>query len=74
VPLTAREFRVLQALLASPGRVLSRETILRRAWEDGTHVTDRTVDVHIAKIRHKIPFLADAIETVKDVGYRLRDE
>jgi DNA-binding response OmpR family regulator len=74
VPLTAREFRVLEALLASPGRVLSRETILRRAWEDGTHVTDRTVDVHIAKMRHKVPFLACAIETVKDVGYRLRDE
>jgi DNA-binding response OmpR family regulator len=74
VPLTAREFRILETFLASPGRVLSREAILRRAWEDGTHVTDRTVDVHLAKMRQKIPLLAEAIETVKDVGYRLRDE
>ena len=71
VPLTPKEFRILQALLSSAGRVLSRETILTRVWGGGTHVTDRTVDVHIAKIRRKIPFLADAIRTVKDVGYQI---
>jgi DNA-binding response OmpR family regulator len=72
VSLTSKEFRILQALLSSPGRVLSRESILRRVWGEGTHVIDRTVDVHIAKIRQKIPFLSDAIETVKDFGYKLR--
>ncbi len=73
VPLTSKEFRILQALLAAPGRVLTRESILKKVWGDGTYVVDRTVDVHIAKLRQKIPFLAEAIETVKDVGYRLRE-
>lgn len=73
IPLTSKEFRILQVLLSAPGRVLSRETILNRVWGDGTHVLDRTVDVHIAKLRQKIPYLAEAIETVQDVGYRLRE-
>ncbi|HEX8043956.1 response regulator transcription factor [Candidatus Deferrimicrobium sp.] len=73
VALTSREFRVLQALLSSSGRVLSREAILSKVWGNDTHVIDRTVDVHIAKLRQKIPFLAEAIETVKDVGYKLRE-
>jgi DNA-binding response OmpR family regulator len=72
VSLTSKEFRILQALLTSSGRVLSREAILRKVWGEDTHVIDRTVDVHIAKIRQKIPFLVQAIETVKDVGYKLR--
>jgi DNA-binding response OmpR family regulator len=73
VSLTSKEFRILQALLSSGGRVLSREAILSKAWGGDTHVTGRTVDVHIAKLRQKIPFLARAIETVKDVGYKLRE-
>ena len=74
VSLTSKEFRILQALLATPGRVLSRESILKKVWGEGTYVIDRTVDVHIAKLRQKIPFLSEAIETVKDVGYRLRED
>ena len=74
VDLTPKEFRILRALLSSAGRVLSRESILAKVWGEATHVTDRTVDVHIAKIRRKIPFLADAIRTVKDVGYQLREK
>jgi DNA-binding response OmpR family regulator len=73
VSLTSKEFRILQALLSSAGRVLSREAILSKVWGEDTHVIDRTVDVHIAKLRQKIPFLAEAIETVKDVGYKLRE-
>jgi two-component system phosphate regulon response regulator PhoB len=73
VSLTSKEFRILQALLSSAGRVLSREAILSRVWGGDTHVIDRTVDVHIAKLRQKIPFLTRAIETVKDVGYKLRE-
>jgi DNA-binding response OmpR family regulator len=72
VSLTSKEFRILQALLATPGRVLTRETILQKVWGEGTYVIDRTVDVHIAKLRQKIPFLSEAIETIKDVGYKLR--
>jgi DNA-binding response OmpR family regulator len=74
VSLTSKEFRILQALLSAPGRVLTRESILKKAWGEGTHVIDRTVDVHIAKLRRKIPFLSEAIETVKDVGYKLRED
>jgi len=73
VALTSKEFRILQALLSSSGRVLSRDAILSKVWGEDTHVIDRTVDVHIAKLRQKIPFLAEAIETVKDVGYKLRE-
>jgi len=73
VSLTSKEFRILQALLSSAGRVLSRDAILSKVWGEGTHVIDRTVDVHIAKLRQKIPFLVKAIETVKDVGYKLRE-
>ena len=72
VGLTAKEFRILQTLLSSSGRVLSRDAILSKVWGEDTHVIDRTVDVHIAKLRQKIPFLVKAIETVKDVGYKLR--
>jgi len=73
VSLTSKEFRILQALLSSAGRVLSRDAILSKVWGEGTHVIDRTVDVHIAKLRQKIPFLVKAIETVNDVGYKLRE-
>lgn len=74
VHLTTKEFRILSAFLSAPGRVLSREAILARVWGEGTYVTDRTVDVHVAKIRRKIPLLAEAIETVPDAGYRLREK
>ncbi|MBI5420006.1 MAG: response regulator transcription factor [Deltaproteobacteria bacterium] len=74
VSLTSKEFRILQALLSTPGRVLTRESILKKVWGEGTYVIDRTVDVHIAKLRQKIPFLSEAIETVKDVGYKLRED
>ena len=74
VSLTSKEFRILKAFLSSPGRVLTRESILKKAWGEGISVIDRTVDVHIAKLRRKVPFLSEAIETVKDVGYKLRDD
>jgi len=73
VSLTSKEFRILHALLAAAGRVLSREAILSRVWGEDTHVVDRAVDVHIANIRRKIPPLAEAIQTVKDAGYRIRE-
>ena len=73
VSLTSKEFRILHALLAAAGRVLSREAILSRVWGNDTHVVDRAVDVHIANLRRKIPPLAEAIQTVKDAGYRIRE-
>jgi DNA-binding response OmpR family regulator len=73
VPLTSKEFGILQALLSAGGRVLTRAAILSRVWGEDTHVVERAVDVHIANIRRKIPALAEAIQTVKDVGYRVRE-
>jgi len=73
VQLTAKEFALLQQLLENPGRVLTRQTLLDRVWGYQSDVTTRTVDVHIRRLREKIPMLADMIVTVKSLGYKLKD-
>jgi DNA-binding response OmpR family regulator len=72
VELSRMEFELLAALAAQPGRVFTRSQLLDRAWPDGGCVTDRTVDAHIKAVRKKFPD-ADLIETIRGVGYRLRD-
>ncbi len=67
-----KEFELLAFLVANRGRVFSRETLLSRIWGDTVYVIDRTVDVHISKIRDKIGPYAELLETVKGVGYRFR--
>lgn len=74
VDLTAKEFGLLEALLKDRGRVLSRDVLLNRVWGYDYVGETRTVDVHIRRLREKIPSLADAITTVKSIGYKLRDE
>ena len=71
VRLTAKEFLLLQYLLRHRGRVLSRDVLLTDVW--GYHYTGgtRTVDVHIRRLREKLPVLNEAIETVKQFGYKL---
>ena len=73
VRLTAKEFLLLQYLVQHRGRVLSRDLLLTDVW--GYHYTGgtRTVDVHIRRLREKLPLLAEAIETVKQFGYKLTD-
>ena len=73
VRLTAKEFLLLQYLVEHRGRVLSRDLLLTDVW--GYHYTGgtRTVDVHIRRLREKLPFLADAIVTIKQFGYRLEE-
>jgi DNA-binding response OmpR family regulator len=73
VHLTAKEFALLHQLLANRGRVLTREVLLDRVWGYEADVTTRTVDVHVRRLREKIPLLVDAILTVKSMGYKLRD-
>ncbi|HXZ25941.1 MAG TPA: response regulator transcription factor, partial [Nitrospiria bacterium] len=73
VQLTAKEFALLQQLLENPGRVLTRQTLLDRVWGYQSDVTTRTVDVHIRRLREKIPMLTDMIVTVKSLGYKLKD-
>ncbi|MEW6363337.1 MAG: response regulator transcription factor [Acidobacteriota bacterium] len=72
VALTKKEFEILAHLAARPGKVVTREALLDALWGDDVHVVDRTVDVHIRKIREKLGRRADWIETVKGVGYRIR--
>ena len=73
VPLTAKEFRLLEYLIATRGRLASRDTLLSSVWGYEASVTTRTIDVHIHRLREKIPMLASAILTVKSFGYKLRD-
>jgi len=73
VELTAVEFRLLHALLAAAGRVLSREALLERIHQHGEAVIDRVIDVHIGKLRQKLgddPAAPRFIETVRGFGYR----
>jgi len=65
-----KEFEILALLAANPGRVFSREALLNQIWGTDVHVVDRTVDVHIRKVREKLGADGDRIETVKGVGYR----
>jgi two-component system, OmpR family, alkaline phosphatase synthesis response regulator PhoP len=67
-----KEYEVLLYLAEREGRAVSRETILNAVWGSDSHVVDRTVDVHIAKIRDKLGPHAGYLETIKGVGYRLR--
>ena len=71
VKLTAKEFLLLQYLLQHRGRVLSRDLLLTDVWGYQYTGGTRTVDVHIRRLREKLPILADAIETVKQFGYKL---
>ena len=74
VALTVTEFRVLQALLAYPGKVYSRDELMDRAYADGVIVTDRTIDSHIKRIRKKFePTGWNPIETVHGLGYRMAE-
>jgi len=65
-----KEFELLYFLVTHPGRVYSREALLNQVWGDGAYVVERTVDVHVFKVREKLGSIGDKIETVKGVGYR----
>jgi len=65
-----KEFEILYYLASHEGKVISRETLLSRIWGADVYVGDRTVDVHIRKIREKLGEHADMIETIKGVGYK----
>lgn len=72
VKLTAKEFLLLQYFLEHRGRLLSREVLLTNVWGYTYTGGTRTVDVHIRRLREKLPMLGEAIETVKQFGYKLR--
>lgn len=70
--LPKKEFETLVYLASHRGRVISREVLLNAVWGENVVVVDRTVDVHIRKIREKLGKYGDYIETVKGVGYRFK--
>ncbi|MCP9441787.1 MAG: response regulator transcription factor [Nitrospira sp.] len=73
VVLTAKEFGLLEHLLRHPGRVLTRDVLLNAVWGYDYFGTTRTVDVHIRRLKQKLPILEDAIVSVKSLGYKLKD-
>lgn len=73
VPLTAKEFGLLEHLVRNVGRVLTRDVLLNAVWGYDYYGTTRTVDVHVRRLKQKLPFLDDAIISVKSLGYKLRE-
>lgn len=73
VRLTAKEFLLLQYLMQHRGRVLSRDLLLSDVWGYSYTGGTRTVDVHVRRLREKVPLLAEAVVTVKQFGYKLVD-
>jgi len=69
LPMPKKEFELLSLLMSKPGRVFTREVILNQIWGNDVVVGDRTIDVHIRKLREKV---GDSfIKTVKGVGYKI---
>lgn len=73
VPLTAKEFGLLEHLLRHPGRVLTRDVLLNAVWGYEYYGTTRTVDVHVRRLKQKLPLLDEAILSVKSLGYKLKE-
>jgi two-component system alkaline phosphatase synthesis response regulator PhoP len=69
--LPRKEFELLYFLASRKGKVMDRQTLLNEVWGNNIYVVDRTVDVHVRKIREKLG--QEYIETVKGVGYRFKE-
>ncbi|MEZ4720956.1 MAG: response regulator transcription factor [Flavobacteriales bacterium] len=69
--LPKKEFELLALLISTPGKVFTRDTILSSVWGDDVVVGDRTIDVHIRKLREKLG--SDHIRTIKGVGYKFEE-
>ena len=74
VRLTAKEFMLLEYLLRHRGRVLSRDLLLADVWGYRYTGGTRTVDVHVRRLREKLPILVSSLETVKQFGYKLVEQ
>ena len=74
VQLTKTEFEILSLLASNPARVFSREEIIDRLWNDAPYTTERTVDVHITRLRKKLGAEAARISSRAGYGYRFNAE
>jgi len=68
-----KEFELLSYLCENNGKILTRAAILQNVWGSDIYVVDRTIDVHIRKIREKLGAESEMIETIKGVGYRMKN-
>lgn len=74
VALTSRELMVLRYLLLRPGRVVTREQLLLDVWGHVYTGDDRTIDVHISRLRRKLPSLSGRLVAIKHLGYRVEPD
>jgi len=74
IELTLAEFRLLNALSASPGRVFTRAQLIQRITGGNHHIVERNVDVHVRSVRKKLGEHGDLIRTVRGVGYKIDDD
>ena len=74
LPLTLQEFRLLAYLIQGRGRVRTREDLLADVWNASPELETRTVDTHVKRLRDKLGAAGDIIETVRGLGYRIREE
>jgi DNA-binding response OmpR family regulator len=74
VNLSPREFALLEAFLRHPGQVMTRDQLLDHAWPYGVAVTPNAVDAYVHYLRDKLGGAGGRVETVRGVGYRLRQE
>lgn len=74
VELSSTEFRLLSELMQAKGRVLTRDTLLDRAWGRDCFVIPRTVDTHVRRLRSKLGVAGEYIETVRGAGYRFKED
>jgi two-component system phosphate regulon response regulator PhoB len=72
VELTATEFRLLRLLMEREGRVQTRTHLLQTVWQAQPDIQTRTVDMHVQRLRTKLAKAGVWVETVRGVGYRLR--
>jgi two-component system, OmpR family, response regulator len=74
IPLSTKEFQILEVFMRHPGEVLSRYQLLEGAWDTGYEHRSNVIDVYIRYLRQKLdrPFGVETIETVRGAGYRLR--
>jgi two-component system phosphate regulon response regulator PhoB len=72
LPLTLQEFRLLAYLISGKGRVRTREELLADVWNASPELETRTVDTHVKRLRDKLGPAGEIIETVRGLGYRIR--
>jgi two-component system phosphate regulon response regulator PhoB len=70
IDLTALEFKLLNQLVDTRGRVQSRDHLLEEVWGYSSEVTTRTVDTHIKRLRHKLGSMGKYVQTIRGVGYK----